>query len=154
MLKNLFVGLLLSSLPLCAANATDIAQCGASEGYAYYPKFGLSAKDTDSGKWGKDRISNGQFSISVTDNGEFDLQFKDTSGGIYSTRAEGGKIVHLGKSEASLSLLVVYPNKTSETYTVYRTVDGNAEVMWTQNKFNTLIPKVAAFVASCSYLAF
>ena len=152
-MKNLVVGLLLGSTPLSVANAADIAHCGASEGYAYYPKFGLGAND-EKGEWTKDGISNGQFSISGSDNGDFDLLFKDTSGEIYSARADGGKIIPLGKTETSLSLLVVYPNKTSETYTVYRTIEGKAEMMWTQNKYNTLIPKVAAFVATCSYLAF
>lgn len=136
------------------ANAADIAHCGASEGYAYYPKYGLGATKDETGKWHKDRISNGQLSISVSDNGDFDLLFKDASGGISSTLADGGKTILIGKSEASLSLLVVYPNQTSETYTIYRTIDGKAEMMWTQNKYNVLIPKVAAFVAKCNYISF
>ena len=77
MMKNLVVGLLLGSTLYSVANAADIAHCGASEGYAYYPKFGLGAND-GKGEWIKDGISNGQHSISVSDNGDFDLLFKPT----------------------------------------------------------------------------
>ncbi len=154
MFKILFSGLLASGLVIGVANAKVIAHCGVSNGYAFYPKYGIAAKNKDAGEWTKDRISNGQFSISLSDNGKFDVLFKDVSGGIFSTVADGGQIILLGKTTDSLSLFVGYPNKSAETYTVYRTIEGKTEMMWTQNKFGVILPKVAAFIASCRYFKF
>jgi len=148
------VGTVLVSLISFSAHASDIAICGASEGYSYYPKIGLGAADANAGEWSEDRISNGRFTATLAEDKSFDIIVLDATGGVFSSRAVGAVVELVGKTDETLTLLVIYPGKTIETYTFLRNADGQAEVMWTVNKFGTLIPKAASYQAACSFLAF
>ena len=136
------------------SSAKDIAHCGKSKGHAFYPNYGIATTNKDIGKWVPDGISKGRFTISLLDGGKYDVLFVDASGGIFSSTQDGGVVVLVGKTKNSLSVLVTYPNKTIETYSVYRTIEGKAEMMWTQNRYGAVIPKVAAFSSSCTFLSF
>lgn len=151
---GLIVGALMAALLAFESQAADIAICGASEGYGYYPKIGLGASDASAGEWAVDRISNGRFTVTLSDDNEFDIIVLDATGGMFSSRAAGAVIQVIGKTDETLSLVAIYPGKSIETYTFIRNVDGEAEVMWTANKYGTLIPKAASYKAACSFLAF
>jgi len=133
--------------------AADIAVCGASKGYGYYPKIGLAASDASAGEWSEDGISNGRLTATRANDNSYDIIILDSSDSMFSARADGAAVELFGKTDKTLTLLVIYP-KLIETYTFLRNVDGQAEVMWTQNKHGTLIPKVSAFQAPCSFLEF
>jgi len=150
----MFVGALMGSFVPVASHAADIARCGASEGYGYFPKIGFAASDQSAGEWTEDRISNGRFTVTLSDANEFDILVLDATGGIYSSRSSGAVIRMIGKTDEALALIAIYPGTSIETYTFVRNVDGDAEVMWTANKYGTLIPKAGSYRAACSFLAF
>ena len=138
------------------ALSREIATCGNSNGYAYYPKVGLAAQNKDAGKWITDGVTGGKFTLSETSKNEFDLLIADASGKIFSAKQDGGVVMLTGASSNSMSVLVSYP-KTSvtETYTFFRLPDGKAEAIWTSNKGGSaVISKVSAMRATCSYFAF
>jgi hypothetical protein len=135
-------------------NAADIAHCGASEGYGYYPKIGLGASDSRTGKWTKDQIRDGRLTLTLGENNTFDIIALDARDAPFSFRTSGASVSMIGKTDVSLSILAAFPMGIIETYTFLRNTDGRAEVMWTQNKYGTPIPKVAAFRSNCSFLAF
>lgn len=135
-----------------AALSANIADCGASTGYGFYPKAGLAASQPDGGKWTPDGISGGRLSLTENE-GEFDLLVSDSLGGrIFSSKQEGSKVIVVGSGDKSLSVVVASP-LLMETYTFLRNEDGQAEVMWTSNKWGTPIPKVGAYRADCSFFA-
>ena len=152
-----FLGLFLAASLLLAGSMTatfagNIATCGESAGYGFYPKAGLAASQPESGKWMPDAIGNGRMSLTET-GGEFDLLISDFLGGrIYSSKQEGATVIVTGTGDKSLSVVVAYRNLV-ETYTFLRNEEGQAEVMWTVNKWGTPIPKVGAYRADCSFFA-
>jgi hypothetical protein len=154
MMRIILISIMISLFWVGNASAKDIAQCGKSKGYAFYPKYGYASTQKDVGKWIADGISKGRFTISLLDNGKYDVLFVDSNGGITSSVRDSGIVILVGKTKNSLSLMVSYPNISVETYSVYLTVDGKAEMMWTQNKYGATIPKVAAFSSSCDFLSF
>ena len=132
--------------------AKDIAVCGASEGYGYYPRKGLTSDDPDAGKWVEDGISNGRMTLITTANDALDLLVADSTGAVYSTINDGGTVIPIGRSNEMLSVIIVYElGGTVETYTFLNSVSG-PEVIWSSNKFGTLILKIAAFRAPCSFI--
>jgi len=76
----------------------------------------------------------------------------DAMGRVFSSKQEGAKVIVVGSSDKSLTVVVAYPLLV-ETYTFLRNGDGQAEAIWTTNKWGTPIPKVAAFRAACSFFA-
>jgi len=134
-----------------AALGANIAICGESAGYGFYPKAGLAAAAQGSGKWINDVISGGRFSLTENE-GEFDILVTDAMGRVFSSKQEGAKVIVVGSSDKSLTVVVAYPLLV-ETYTFLRNGDGQAEAIWTTNKWGTPIPKVAAFRAACSFFA-
>ena len=137
------------------AFAEELAVCGASEGYAFYPKAGLAAQNEDAGKWVDDKISGGRLTLTRIGKDEYDLLFSDSTGRIVSAKQDGGVIVPAGGASDTVSLIVVYPGTgVVETYTFLRKADTGAEVIWTSNKGGgALIMKVAAYRADCSFFA-
>src|SRR6185436_11253926 len=73
-----------------AALGANIATCGESAGYGFYPKAGLAAAAQGSGKWINDVISGGRFSLTENE-GEFDILVTDAMGRVFSSKQEGGK---------------------------------------------------------------
>jgi len=89
--------------------AKDIAVCGESSGYGFYPKFGLAASNEDAGKWVEDAISSGKFTLIQTSEKEFDLLINDASGRIHAAKQDGGVLLLTGAAEETISILVTYP---------------------------------------------
>jgi hypothetical protein len=147
--------LLITSMAV-AEVGREIATCGKSSGYGYYPKAGLAAANNDAGKWIEDAISGGKFTLTQTSEKEFDLLITDTSGRVFSATQDGGVVFLSGAANGAVSVVVSYPATTvTETYTFFRTADGKAEAMWTSNKGGGApIMKVTAFRADCSFFAF
>lgn len=102
----------------------EIATCGRSSGYGYYPKAGLTANNAPR-KWVEDAISGGKFTLTQTSEKEFDLLITDTSGRVFSAKQDGGVVV--------LEAEVMWTSNKG----------GGAPVM-----------KVAAYRADCSFFAF
>lgn len=153
-LMRMFLFCAFSFVSITPSFAVEVANCGASNGHAFYPKIGLGAKSATSGKWTEDGISKGRFTLTLSDEKAFDLLFIDAFGTIVSAANDGGQVIFLGKADNAVSVLVLYQGVSSESYTFFRNIDGIAKMMWTQNKYGTAIPKISAFTATCSYLAF
>jgi len=141
---------------LDAALAEDIATCGKSHGYGFYPKVGLGALSDDSGKWVEDGISSGKFTLTRIGGKEFDIHVTDASGRIFSSKQDGAHVIVSGPAKGAVSAVVIYPSSTvTETCTFYRNEDGKAKAMWTANKGGGApVMKVTAFIADCSFFAF
>jgi hypothetical protein len=69
----------------------DIAICGASEGYAYYPEAGLLpiAPNKDGAGWQKDGIKLGRITLSLVGD-KFDVLYTDATGAVISAKGDGG----------------------------------------------------------------
>jgi hypothetical protein len=118
-MRIILISIMISLFWVGNASAKDIAQCGKSKGYAFYPKYGYASTQKDVGKWIADGISKGRFTISLLDNGKYDVLFVDSNGGITSSVRDSGIVILVGKTKNSLSLMVSYPNISVETYSVY-----------------------------------
>jgi hypothetical protein len=131
-------------------SANNLAVCGESSGYGFYPKAGIAATQPGSGQWTPDAISGGRFSLTENNGEQLDILVTDAMGRVYSSTQEGAKVAAIGSTENSLTVLVAYPNLI-ETYTFLRDAEGQAEAMWTTNKWGTPVAKVAAYRADCTY---
>ncbi|MEP0323368.1 hypothetical protein [Bauldia litoralis] len=149
-IRAVAVGALVLLSPV-SAGAVDIAVCGGSHGYAYFPEIGILQDDPNTGKWVTDGISDGRITLATTAENELDILFGDASGGVYSAANEGARVILIDRSDDKLAVLAVYPQGAIETYTFYQSASG-PEVLWSSNKFNALIPKMAAYRASCRFL--
>ena len=135
-----------------SACAKDLAICGASAGYGYYPRIGLTASSETAGKWTDDAISGGRMTLVALADNKLDLLIADASGSIFSSTQDGGHVVALGRTPNAIAIAVVYPGSI-ESYTFLRSRTG-PEVIWTSNKFNAPIVKAAAYRAECSLIDF
>ena len=131
-----------------AAVAKDVAVCGGSEGYAYYPSAGLMADK--SAQWTDDPISAGKFTLSISELNKFDLLFTDATGAVVSASQDGAEVLRIGQSEIGITIAVVYP-MLIETYTFLRSQSG-PEAIWTSNKHSTPILKAGAYRAKCTFI--
>ena len=140
------------ALVCTSAFAGDIAVCGASSGYAYYPRIGLTAGSNEVGKWTDDQISNGRITLTAHDDGSFDLLAADAKGGVYSAVNDGAEVFQFSRSIDSLIIIVAYPvTGVIETYNFLKSVTG-PEVMWTSNKGRTPVLKAGTYRAECSFI--
>lgn len=131
------------------ALSAELAVCGDSKGYGYYPAAGLRLNEEP--EWAEDGISGGKLTLSRSNSGDLDILFADASGRVISTVADGGEVILIDQGKGSLSVLVVY-DVSIETYTFLKTATGG-EVMWTQNRHSGPIVKAAIFRASCSLVS-
>ena len=129
-----------------SAFAKDIAICGASEGYGYYPNVGLGKP----GEWVRDGIKEGRFTLTRVGD-RFDLLFTDATGAVISATNDGGSVVQIGRNEEAIAVIVIYPGATVETFTFFKSQDGN-EAIWSTNRYGVLKPKLTTFRAPCSFL--
>lgn len=146
----LFSALLFGVLTAQSASATDLALCGESKGYSFFPSAGLA--EGKPSQWTDDGISGGRFTLKQLSNGKLDLLFIPATGAIKSSIQEGAEVVTLHHSKSSITVGVFYPEEIVEMYTFLETSEG-PQVMWTTNKFNALIIKASVFNAKCSYLS-
>ena len=141
----------LIALSVVPVHARNIAECGASAGWGFFPKSAL-VENKDANRWVQDGISNGRIVLSQGADGSFDLLYGDTISAINSASKDGGVIVQLGQTRNSIAILVSYPGSSAETY-VFRTGSNDTkEVLWTANKYGTLIPNVRAMRAPCRFI--
>lgn len=133
------------------AIAVDVAVCGASIGWSYFPQVGLMADDADGLGWGENAIPDGAFTLTLSDDNSFDLLFSDTLGGVHSARSDGAQVAVVGLTDVAISVIVAYP-RLVETYTFMNSETG-PEAMWTSNKFDTLILNASLFRAPCDFVA-
>jgi hypothetical protein len=144
---------MLSTLMTGAAVSKDIAICGESEGYSYFPNAGLLALSSPkyAGKWIEDAISPGRFTLSTGVGDKLDLFFTDASGAVGSATSNGAQVIRLGQTKEALAVIVIYPGKIVETYTFVQSREG-AEAIWSSNKYGAPILKISAFRTPCSLL--
>ena len=152
-MKRLAMALALSVSFSGIALSKDLAVCGASQGYAYYPMAGRLAESKDGGKWHPDGISQGKLTLirKGVASGAYEIRYEDASGKITSSSADGGIVLSVGRSGDALAFVVNYPGATVETYMFVNSTNG-PEVVWSQNKYGSPILKVAAFRAPCSFM--
>jgi hypothetical protein len=132
-----------------AADARDLAICGASVGTAYFPPVSAFAEKLEG--FQEDGISGGRMTLVQLAEKKFDLIVADASGGLFSASQDGAVVVMVGRSETYLAVAAVYPLGSMETYAFMRTSQGD-EVIWSSLKYGTPIPKVGAYRAKCSFL--
>ena len=149
---NIKTWMLACGLVVCllaqSAVAKDIAVCGRSDGYAYFPSVGLMADKNIQGT--KDAISSGKFTLSISGLDTFDLLFTDATGAVRSATQDGAKVLRIGQNKTSITVLIVYP-MLAEVYTFLQSKSG-PEVMWTTNKYSTPILKAGAYRAACKFV--
>ena len=92
-----------------AADASDIASCGAISGYGFIHLQGLIAKNTAG--WDEEKISKGRFSAKRLRNGKLDILYIDATNNINSVQQEGGHVVLLRVSSNNAAILAHYPGE-------------------------------------------
>lgn len=127
------------------ASATVLAQCGASSGQAYYDGENV---------WGVDQISKGSLSFVADDKGNPNVYFRDASGGVTDSAADGAKLMFsfIHPNLGEFGIVAVYEQTgVVETYHVITVAGGKRRLFWTSNKSKAApLAKVSAFVADCS----
>jgi hypothetical protein len=147
-MQRLTIVLVLSLSFSGIALSKELATCGGSDGYVYFPKSGAMASSDDGGKWLTDKISAGKFTF-TRQGDKFDILYVDATGSVTSTTADGGKVIAVGRTKNSLALVVNYSGASVETYMLTNSANG-PEVVWTQMKYRSAILKIAAFRAACT----
>ena len=96
------------------AYSQTLLTCESPKGKGYYYQGPLISKGTTG--WADDGISRGSFSL-IKNKDKFDILYKDASGNMVSSTADGGYVVPLGHNMINYSFLVSYPNETAELFT-------------------------------------
>ena len=126
-----------------AAHAEVIVKCGALKGQSYfYPGPLVAEKDVG---WQSDGISTGSTTIVMVD-GEPDVLYGDATGGVFSSRADGGVVTILGITDSILVIGVNYPKAAIEVYT-WNAVEQT--LMLFQSKYDVAINKVTLMRSHC-----
>lgn len=138
-------------LPL-TANAKDIAECSNPSGRTYFPHVGMVP--AQKAGWGDDTIKGGITKVTVNEKGEYDVLFVDASKSIISSTEDGGKVVLFAKGSQSFGLLILYPGKTVETYTFFKTNSGKLEYTNTTTRAGDELPllKTSLMRGACSFI--
>lgn len=126
-----------------AAGAGILAECGSSNGSAYY---------NSEGKWSEDGISQGGFVFTFDDSGP-NVLFRDAGGKFVDAKSDGGTITptHATPERGEFGMVVSYPTTgVVETFNIVRMDDGKRQLLWTINRpGKQKFSKVAAYVATC-----
>jgi len=141
------------SLTCSPTRAMNIAQCGASKGWAYFSSNNLVGNGPGLDKWVQDGISNGRITLAKGTDNSYDLLYGDSLSPINSASKDGALVAKIGELRGTLSILVSYPNRSVETYTFRKRPDGSNEVLWTAIKYGTAITTARAMRATCEFLA-
>lgn len=150
MKRIIFLSLMLISWH---AQSTQIANCSAPKGHAYYHFQGLIKKN-DSG-WVVDGVTKGLYSVVQDDVGNIDLLFVDTRNKPISAKEDGAQIIILQKNEDAFKVLVHYGDVT-ELYTFFREKNGLNRFSYLASKAgdSVLVPKETLMIGDCSEIAF
>lgn len=136
------------------AYSVELATCKSLSGRAYYHRAGLISK-TESG-WTDDKIGNGVFTLSQSDDGTLDVLYVDIRGKPISSTQDGALVRPIRRGTASISVLVFYPSNSTEIYTFFAEKDGSQKVSLLQSKSGdaAMVPKSALLVGSCEPIRF
>ncbi|MFP3943797.1 MAG: hypothetical protein ACLFWF_07880 [Alphaproteobacteria bacterium] len=135
------------------ARITKIAVCGKSTGHGYYADRNVAGPQ-DLG-WTEEEMTARGFTLVLNEGGTglLDLVFPEKDGKPSSYVASGGTLRPIKISENAITIVAVKPEHAiSETYVFQKLRSGKSQVMWTETKGDTALPKVGAFVASCEHL--
>ncbi len=132
------------------AGAETLALCGPQAGRTYYFAGGVvTSKDAG---WQDDAVSGGRTTLSRDTSGKLDLVFSDASGGVYSSRGEGGEVEALRRSADEIVVAVMHPAGSFEVYQFVREAGGKLTMVQLVSRTG-LAAKAGAYMASCSVIA-
>lgn len=138
--------LTLPSFLSAQVHKNNVAVCSNPEGLNGYSFF------WDDQKWKEDKNLTLSITLKYDDSGEIDLFYSIKDLGDYSVKEEGGKVIVFSKTEKSLGLVTIFPNKVSETF-IFRQGDlNNNIVMMTQATTAIGFENIQSFEGNCSYL--
>tara|TARA_B100000963_G_C22368839_1_gene554925 strand:- start:172 stop:630 length:459 start_codon:yes stop_codon:yes gene_type:complete len=144
--KLLKLLILIKTTILISSNvyAETLLTCDAPKGKGYYYQGPIISKKLAG--WSDDGISKGSFSL-IKNKDKFDILYKDASGSLVSSTADGGYVVPLGNNMKNYSFLVSYPNVTAELFTFNI---KNKKLAYSQHKYgSSMMDKRVLFVANC-----
>lgn len=127
-----------------SAQAEVVATCGASKGWGYYVPGGLNPDQKP--ELVQDAILKGSFQL-IRSGDDFDIIATDASGGTFSAKADGGKVIGATTQEGNIVVHVFY-KVTAETY-IFWLATRDPTVSYSQAKFSAGIPKHSLMVATC-----
>ena len=132
-----------------AAQTKIITRCTGIEGHAYFIESDLVSKK-DAG-WQKDGISKGSYLVTKVGE-DYDIIYVDAADRTVSTREDGGQVLTVTDMPGTIVLLVVYPRRSAETWTLRLDDQGRGFVMQTISRFNGPlgIEKYSLMRATCS----
>lgn len=136
------------------AYGVEITTCRNPTGRAFYHYAGLM--DKQSAGWADDKISDGSTTLTQLEDGSFDVLYVDSRKKPISTTQDGGLVRVLRRSPTTLTLIVLYPNVTTEIYSFFQEKDGRNRFTQMQNKTGdgAPIPKSGVMVGDCDPIRF
>ena len=154
MIKKLIVITLLIFLVRIPAYGSEVAVCSSSEGYSYYPNYGI-VEESKSGMT-KDKVTGGRTTLKNLGNNKYDILFSSADGSIASTIQDGGSVYPLILTSSSISVLNIYPGLNAEIYSFWKEDNGKYKYSMQQSRIgdNLLIRKINLLVGNCSYINF
>jgi hypothetical protein len=152
-MKTILLGLILITLST-SAFATDIATCSNPSGKTYFPYLGNITKNKSG--WYDDEIKGGITQVTVDDKGLYDVLFVDATKKIISSRKDGGEVLLYAIGRTSFGLVVIYPQKTVETYSFVKNNDGALEYFQTTVRAGDSVHLVKGSLlrGTCSFINF
>lgn len=141
----------LAGLLVCSGVAQAqqvLAECGASEGHAYY----LTPRDQG---WVDDPTTGGRVRFTMDGAGNPNIIFVDAGGRPIDAAADGGRLIfsRLDQAQREFGVVLIYPSTgVVETYNVYNVGNGRRRLLWTSNKpriGSIGLTKVGAYTAEC-----
>lgn len=146
----------LACLVTAAAGAygVEITTCRNPIGRAFYHFSGLT--DKPGAGWAEDKITDGTITLSQLEDGSFDILYLDIRKKPISTVQDGGLVRLLRRSSTTLTLIVLYPNATTEIYSFFQEKDGRNRFTQMQNKTGdgAPFPKSGVMVGDCDTISF
>ncbi len=152
-MKKILLGLTLI-IVTSTAFATDIASCSNPSGKTYFPYLGYIPKNKSG--WDDDGIKGGITQVTVDEKGLYDVLFVDSTKKIISSRQDGGEVFLYAIGSTSFGLVVIYPQKTVETYNFVKNKDGLLEYFQTTVRTGENVSSVkgSLFRGTCSFINF
>lgn len=134
--------------------ALEIATCRSPIGKAFYHYDGLM--DKASAGWNDDKISDGVFSLTISADQALDLLYVDFAKKPVSSVQAGGLVRILRRSATDLTVIVLYPESTTEIYSFFKERDGTFRFTLLQNKTGdgVILPKSSLMVGLCDPIRF
>lgn len=144
-MKNHFASLMmLASLAFAisahGASSKTIISCVGPEGYAQYSPVSKAEP------WVQDRLTGGRVSLELDESSGADIVWTSGDGQPYSSRDNGAQVITLQAGDRFVTVLVAYPEVTSELYTFDL---AGRRAFWSQHRFGRMADKMASLSAPC-----